>query len=280
MLSVMKTHIDSVAGHFKGKILEWDVLNEITDDGNGNALRNTFWKSAIGADYVDSAFTFSHRADPIGKLYYNEYGAEGMNGKSNAVYKLAQRLIASKIPIDGIGLQCHLGNGLNAKDISSNIKRLGELGLRVSMTEIDIKNGTSADWTNLLNACLENYNCVSFVAWGLDDAVSWLGSGCNCLLYDGQLAPKPPVQALIDALGKADPAVVEKRKAFLAGTSSIGFRNPMLRPSSRQTQKGYILNAASVPVFSGGVNMSVDILGRNRPIAPASPWEMGLSILP
>jgi endo-1,4-beta-xylanase len=30
-LTVMRNHIEAVGAHFKDKILEWDVLNEITD---------------------------------------------------------------------------------------------------------------------------------------------------------------------------------------------------------------------------------------------------------
>lgn len=276
MLSIMKTHIDSVGGHFKTKILEWDVLNEITSDGGGG-LRNSFWQTRIGDDYPDSAFVYSHQViGGNGFLYYNDYGAEGLNAKSNSIYALAKRLKAAKIPIDGIGLQCHLSKGLNAKDISANIKRLGELGLRVSMTEIDIKNGTSQDWTNLMGACLENFNCVSFVTWGLDDAISWLGSGCDCLLYDGQLKPKPHVQALIDALAKADPAVAEQRKKFAAGggTISIAFR----RQAANRPPSGGILGASPAPEFSIGPGAAIDALGRAH--AVRAPLWPGISPLP
>jgi endo-1,4-beta-xylanase len=277
MLSVMRTHIDSVGGHFKGKVVEWDVLNEITDDGNGNALRASFWQKAIGNDYVDSAFVISRRADPYAKLYYNEYGAEGSGGKSDAVYKLAQKLVAAKIPIDGIGLQCHLSSGLNAKAISTNIKRLGELGLRVSMTEIDIKNGTTADWTNLLGACLENFNCVSFLTWGVYDGSSWLGQGCKCLPFDEQWAAKPAVQAMIDLMNNADPAIIAKRKEFA--------KEPILptliypHKALARGRAGALLPSAAVPVFSSGAGV-IDALGRNRSIAPHSPWAAGLVIAP
>jgi endo-1,4-beta-xylanase len=264
MLSIMKTHIDSVGGHFKTKILEWDVLNEITSDGGGG-LRNSFWQTRVGDDYPDSAFVYANRViGNNGFLYYNDYGAEGLNSKSNSIYALAKRLVTAKIPIDGIGLQCHLSKGLNAKDISSNIKRLGELGLRVSMTEIDIKNGTSQDWTNLLNACLENYNCVSFVTWGLDDAISWLGSNCDCLLYDGQLKPKAHVQAMIDAFGKADPEVVKKRLEFSkGGVVSIAYPHQITRRPLTGDPQG----VSPLSIFSIRVGGQYDVLGRN-PVQP------------
>lgn len=259
ILSVMRTHIDSVGGHFKDKILEWDVLNEITAD-NGSGLRTSFWQAGLGNDLPDSAFAMAHRViGEKGHLYYNDFGGEGLNAKSNSIYNLAKRLVEAKAPIDGIGLQCHLSRGLNAKDISANIKRLGELGLRVSLTEIDIKNGTSADWVALMNACLENYNCVSFVTWGLDDTRSWIGSNCDCLLYNNN-QPKAHVQALIDALGKADPNVAAKRKEFMAAKST--------RIKSRSSGLSHIAPAAAFTgsgmlLFPIGNNGVVDLMGRS-----------------
>lgn len=261
ILNVMKTHIDSVGGHFKDKILEWDVLNEITSDA-GNGLRGTFWQAALGNDLPDTAFAYAHRViGEAGHLYYNDYGAEGLNAKSNSIYNLAKRLVEAKAPIDGIGLQCHLSAGLNAKDISSNIKRLGELGLRVSMTEIDIKNGKTADWVNLMNACLENFNCVSFVTWGVDDSRSWIGSNCDCLLYNNN-QPKAHIQALIEALGKADPTVTAKRKEFIAkGATRVA--HP-LQNARRMAAGNLLRNASSMPVFSVSSGAVLNILGRNQ----------------
>ncbi len=117
---------------------------------------------------------FAHRADPTAKLYYNEHGAQGSGGKSDADYNLAKRRLNSGVLLDGIGWQCHLtSGGFKAGDISANIRRRGALGLRVSMTEVDIENGTRADWTNLLGACLEDCNGTAFVTRGLYDGASW-----------------------------------------------------------------------------------------------------------
>lgn len=280
-LRILKTHIDSVGGHFKTKILEWDVLNEITNDGGSGGLKNIFWKTNIGDDYADSALVFSRRAiGTNGYLYSNDYSADGVNAKSTSILNMATKWIQKGVPIDGIGFQCHLSTGINKADISANIKRFGDLGLRVSLTEIDIKQAKTADWTALMGACLENYNCVSFVTWGLTDASSWIGSTCGCLLYNGSTpAPKTDfINALIDAMAHADPTITAKRKAFIQrtpGTTALYARNAVFRtPSS-----GW-LGAAAVPLYSNGAKGAVDILGRNQPVAPRSPWAAGLGILP
>jgi endo-1,4-beta-xylanase len=276
-LTVMRNHIEAVGGHFKTKILEWDVLNEITSDGGG--LRGTFWRSNIGDDYADSALAISRRViGTNGYLYYNDYGGDGVNNKSTSMFNLVKKWQTNGVPIDGIGLQCHLSSGIRKDDISANIKRFGDLGLRISLTEIDIKNATAQDWTNLMTACLENFNCVSFVTWGLSDANSWIGSNCGCLLYSGTATPKTNfIQAVLDALKNADPAIAAKRKEFAARlpgqTTGIYIARPMAKAPA-QAEFGRF----GVPVFSSG-SRAVDVLGRNR-VAPNSPWAAGLTVTP
>ena len=92
MLDIMRTHIDSVAGRYRGRVWQWDVVNEAIDDGSG-FLRNTVWRERIGDDYLDSAFTFARRADPEALLFYNEYGAEGLGAKSDKVYDLVRGML-------------------------------------------------------------------------------------------------------------------------------------------------------------------------------------------
>ena len=103
----MKSHITAVMNHFKGKVTEWDVVNECLDDDqaivrtNPEAynLRQTVWQRAIGDDYIDSAFVYAHRADPTAVLYLNDYDVE-LQGTAKAVafYNLAMRLRATASP--------------------------------------------------------------------------------------------------------------------------------------------------------------------------------------
>jgi GH35 family endo-1,4-beta-xylanase len=220
-LAGMKEHIEGVLTHYKGKILEWDVVNEAVSDA-GNTLRSSFWTKNVGNDFIDSAFVYAHRADPNALLYYTDYGTEGMGAKANYVYNMVKKMKENGIPIHGVGLQCHFTNSVNKADVSANIKRLGELGLMVSCTEIDIQNTSTngTPWKNLMEACLENYNSTSFVVWGVSDAASWRGSNCGCLIWDAQLNKKTAVyDAISAALKAADPAITAKRKAFIdAGT--------------------------------------------------------------
>src|ERR1035441_8097435 len=137
-LSIMKDHITTVMQHCKGKVYAWDVVNEaISDQGPDHPIRpDSFWTRVVGADYVEKAFEFARAADPQAILYYNDYGNESMDGKSDAVFQLVKRLKAKGL-VDAVGWQCHLASGWKAGAAQArNAERLAKLGLDISITEL------------------------------------------------------------------------------------------------------------------------------------------------
>ena len=218
-LQILENHINNVAGHFKGKITEWDVVNECLDDDqttvrtnpNGYDLRRqSVWTTAIGEDFIDSAFVYAHRADPNAKLYLNDYDVEHQGkAKSEAFYNLAVRLKKSGIPIDGVGLQCHFSIGdVDSVKLEKTIKRFADAGLNCIITELDMGvPSTSAkdleeqarNFRVMTDIMLNNDNCPTLVIWGLKDNDSWR-SGSNPLLYTSTLSKKPAWYAVRSAL--------------------------------------------------------------------------------
>ncbi len=63
-LARLRKHISTVVGHYKGKVKQWDVVNEAISDAPGELLRPTPWLKAIGDDYIAEAFRAAHAADP------------------------------------------------------------------------------------------------------------------------------------------------------------------------------------------------------------------------
>ena len=140
-----------------------------------------------------------------------------MNRKSDQVYALVKGMQERNIAIDGVGLQFHwsLDQHDSLLDVATNMKRLGDLGLLVHITELDIKcvpqnSGRICD-SNLLNAqaelyagilktCLDAPSCQSFETWGFVDSDSWLGEATAPLLFDRAYNPKPAVAAMINLL--------------------------------------------------------------------------------
>jgi endo-1,4-beta-xylanase len=221
--AILQEHVTTVVEHFKGQVAYWDVVNEaIADDQAAGlsveaSLRNAAWARyyprAAGEKkykWIEDAFRAAHAADPDAKLFYNEYGDEGLNGwghKSDYTYALVKQLLADGVPVHGVGMQMHVDtSGYPLNDhFAENVKRFTDLGLEVHVTELDVKVTTGgleaqkAVYQGLLEAALANPGVTAFLTWGLDDGHSWLTSG-SPLPFDASYGAKPAFYGLQAAL--------------------------------------------------------------------------------
>lgn len=216
LIDILREHVTTVVGHYRGRVTAWDVVNEaVADDG---WLRDTIWLRGIGPEYVDMAFRWAHEADPDALLFYNDYAAEGLGPKSDAVYALVQGLLERGVPINGVGLQMHVSLRWppDPEAVAANMARLGALGLQVHVTEVDVRiqdgSGTTEErldaqarvYRDMMGVCLESSACKAFVTWGFTDRHSWIpqhtGHPDAPLLFDGSYRPKPAYHAIMDAL--------------------------------------------------------------------------------
>ena len=214
LMAILRRHILTVVGRYRGRVAAWDVVNEAVTDGG--SLRDTIWLKGIGPDYIDLAFRWAHEADPQARLFYNDYGGEGLGRKSDAIYDLVQSLQKRGVPIHGVGLQMHirLESPPPLRDLAANMNRLAALGLQVHITEMDVRlKGRATEealaaqarvYRDTLGVCLSAQNCKAFVLWGFTDRHSWIpqffpGWGA-ALIFDESYRPKPAYTALIDAL--------------------------------------------------------------------------------
>jgi endo-1,4-beta-xylanase len=149
LISRLKTHIQTVVGHYKGKVKGWDVVNEAILD-NGDWRETKFYK-IIGPEFVKLAFQFAHEADPDAELYYNDYSM-ALPGRREGVVKMVKELQKDGLRIDGIGMQEH--NSMDfpkIEEVEKSILAFASLGVQVHITEMDIsalpspKNQQGAD---------------------------------------------------------------------------------------------------------------------------------------
>lgn len=270
LLKIMENHITNVMKHFKGKVTEWDVVNECLDDDqsairsnpSGYTMRKSIWYNVIGEDFLDSAFVYAHRADPNAKLYINDYGVE-MKGraKAEAYYNLVKKLKNRNVPIDGVGLQSHLTVGeLDSTAFDNQVKRIGQLGLNCIVTELDISiydiNAAGAydrqaeDYRKITNIMLRYDHCPNLLVWGIKDDMSWRTG--EPLLFNNNLEAKSAFFAVRNAY-KAHhetsdiemPEVVKKTSPYV-DVYDMGGRpvaRHMLRERLGELKKGmYIVN--------------------------------------
>jgi endo-1,4-beta-xylanase len=201
----------------------WDVVNEaFNDDGT---LRSTIWHNAPGIGYagqgtayIEQAFGWAHTADPAAKLFYNDYDAETINAKSDAIYAMARDFTSRGVPLDGIGFQMHIKLSFNdAKTLNSfagNLKRFSDLGMEIHITELDVALD-SADSASLAaqgalygkvtQICLQTPTCRVLQTWGFTDKYSWIPSYSKgnqgwALPFDADYKKKPAYDSILKSL--------------------------------------------------------------------------------
>jgi endo-1,4-beta-xylanase len=216
--AILRQHIIDEVTHFKGKLYQWDVLNEaLNEDGT---LRDTIWLRTLGVGYIADVFRWARSVDRNVKLYLNDYNVEAGNAKSDAYFRLVQDLLRQHVPIDGFAAQGHLGVqfGFNtAGEIAANLQRFENLGLETSLTEVDVRMIMPSDtvklqaqaqgYSALMQGCLLARKCKSFTVWGYTDKYSWVpgfftGQGAANLL-DENFAAKPGYRELQAVLALA-----------------------------------------------------------------------------
>lgn len=225
VLKAMNDHITNVMTKYKGKIHAWDVVNEAWEtpnkNGDGTAkLRESVFKTQIGDDYIDLAFKKAKEIDPSALLFYNDYSTEGMNDKSNAVYEMVKSMKERNIPIDGVGIQMHIGtpnDSPTAAEVKQNMDRIAALGLQIMISEFDVNGcdgftpeSTATLYHDITAACVAQPLCSAITIWGIQDSASWLNSfnetGCTSgekpmpLLWDDDFKKKGTYDAVIKAL--------------------------------------------------------------------------------
>jgi len=137
-------------------------------------------------------------------------------------------MLSRGVPIDGVGLEMHVDQNMQfdsntppwtAQSIAANIQRLAALGLKVQITEMDVRLPLPAtaselatqatDYQTVLSTCVSNPNCEAFLTWDVSDADSWIplnfpGFGA-ANLFDAQFQPKPAYNAVAAVLAALKP---------------------------------------------------------------------------
>jgi endo-1,4-beta-xylanase len=223
MSDILHDHINTVVRHYASKIYAWDVVNEAFMD-NGS-MRHTLWydQPGIGAGsgtkYIEQALRWTHEADPGAKLFYNDYDAEEINDKSDAIYAMAEDFKKRGVPLDGIGFQTHVtlkfDEPKKLKSYARNLARFAKLGLELHLTEIDVRLTDSTPaalaaqaklYGEITTLCVQQPSCKLLQTWGFTDKYSWIpgffkGYGW-ALLWDEEFRKKPAYAAMRDALAK------------------------------------------------------------------------------
>jgi len=233
--ATMISHINTVLGHFKGKIFSWDIVNEAVRERVGPGENNQGWRNclrtesgwykAMGADYIELAFRTARAADPDILLFYNDYNLDNSR-KASVVMDMVKEINDkyraegnNRNLIDGIGMQAHYGLTTSAVNVRASLEKFAGIGVIVAISELDVETkstsgqfGTRKDspmldtdalaqaraYSQLFSLFMEYSNVISRVTmWGMDDENSWKSIGNPCL-FNADLEPKLAFFAVAD----------------------------------------------------------------------------------
>ena len=105
LVETLRSYIETVCTHFKGRVDAWDVINEIVSEQGGYRDKGWVWRPS----------------------------------KLEGVLHIVKMLKEEGIRIDGVGIQAHWGlNYPKNQYVVDAIEKIAALGVKVMITEIDI----------------------------------------------------------------------------------------------------------------------------------------------
>ena len=229
----LERHVRTLAGHWRGQIHTWDVINEPIDE-QGRGLRRSLWLERLGPGVYADTLRWAHEADPSARLAINEYGLEGDDPqtarKREALLTLVRDLRRRGAPLQVIGLQAHLlapqQGAPQFRTLPTFLETLRQLGLEVQITELDVSDrqlpadpgrrdgAVAVTYGAFLAAVLPEPALRLVGTWGLSDQRSWLnqafprrdGLPQRPLPYDNTLRPKAARSSIAAGLMQQPPS--------------------------------------------------------------------------
>ncbi|MFJ5780324.1 endo-1,4-beta-xylanase [Streptomyces sp. NPDC093094] len=196
----MIDHINGVMSHYKGKITQWDVVNEAFADGSSGARRDSNLQRT-GNDWIEVAFRTARAADPSAKLCYNDYNVEDWTwAKTQAMYAMVRDFKQRGVPIDCVGFQSHFNSGSPYNsNFRTTLQNFAALGVDVAVTELDIQGAPASTYAGVVNDCLAVSRCLGVTVWGVRDSDSWRPEHTP-LLFNNDGSKKSAYTAVLNAL--------------------------------------------------------------------------------
>jgi endo-1,4-beta-xylanase len=200
----MIDHINGVMAHYKGKIVQWDVVNEAFADGSSGARRDSNLQRT-GNDWIEVAFRAARAADPSAKLCYNDYNVEDWTwAKTQAMYSMVRDFKQRGVPIDCVGFQAHFNSGSPYNsNFRTTLQNFAALGVDVAVTELDVQGASPTTYAAVTNDCLAVSRCLGITVWGVRDSDSWR-SEQTPLLFNNDGSKKAAYTAVLNALNGGD----------------------------------------------------------------------------
>ncbi|WP_031526460.1 endo-1,4-beta-xylanase, partial [Streptomyces sp. NRRL F-5123] len=85
--------------------------------------------------------------------------------KTQGVYNMVKDFKSRGVPIDCVGFQSHFGSSGPPASFQTTLTNFAALGVDVQLTELDIAQASTTNYTNTVNACLHVARCTGITVW-------------------------------------------------------------------------------------------------------------------
>lgn len=182
-------HVTNTATALKGKLVDWDVVNESWSQHDLLDL--------LGREEMVRWFKLARAADPSAKLYYNDFtmlsGGAVDPDRIDHLHDTIRFLKEKGAPLDGIGEQAHFGNTVvEPERVLAILDRFAKFGLPIRITEFDINAADpqlQADYTRDFYTAAFSHPAVNGIwMWGFWERAHWMPEAA---MYRADFSPKP-----------------------------------------------------------------------------------------
>lgn len=189
-------HIDNVCSFTKGRVVDWDVINEPYSEHDLIDL--------LGKEVMADWFKRVRNNDPDVKLYLNDYAILSSNGinypKQDFYMETARYIDEHGGGVQGIGMQGHFGSTLTPiTRLKTVLDKFSVLGKDIKITEFDIdinQEAVQADYTrDFMTMMFSHPSVKGILIWGFWENRHWMPKAA---MYRSDWSIKPNGEVFYD----------------------------------------------------------------------------------
>lgn len=170
----VKKRAESLITHYKGRIDEFDLNNEM--------IHGNFFQRRLGYGIISEMAWMVKAHNPNAKIYMNDYGILDLGYNAGPYANQIERLLANGVPLDGIGIQAH--RSLNGKIdntpymVQRNLDRFNKFNLPIKITEAlfvyDSDKARAKELKRLFPIYFAHPNIEAILMWGIWEKAHWI----------------------------------------------------------------------------------------------------------
>ena len=185
--SALLLRTENIMEHFKGRVDEFDVMNEV--------MHCTALESSLGDKIRKQIYKSARSSNGKAVLYINDYGIlEGM--ELDRYVDLIKSMIDMGVPVSGIGLQAHCSAAIDACSVRKALDTLAVFKLPIKITEFDCVAGKESvqaqSLVDLYRTAFAHPAVEGILMWGFWEKWHWKPEAA---LWRTDFSKKPAAEA-------------------------------------------------------------------------------------